>query len=84
MPERRSELDVATRRILGAVHEMRPATLASRTVDVGSARVRLLVRTDGGVTRVVAVCAAADRERVARALAGARFALAGAGIVVAA
>ena len=47
-------------------------------------RVRLLVRVDAAATRVVAICAAADRDRVACALAHARFALAGAGMTLAA
>jgi hypothetical protein len=39
----------------------------------------LLVRSQGGVTRVVALCAAPLKERVDRALAQARFALAAGG-----
>jgi hypothetical protein len=38
------------------------------------------VRSDGARTRVVAVCAPPLRERVERALAQARFALAGCGV----
>ena len=43
-------------------------------------RVQLIVRSDGARTRVVAVCAPPLRERVERALAHARFALAGCGV----
>ncbi len=43
-------------------------------------RVALIVRSDGARTRVVAVCAPPLRERVERALAHARFALAGRGL----
>jgi hypothetical protein len=56
----------------------------AQTVSLGATRVRLLVRTDAGVTRVIALCAAADREKVARALAHVRVALAGAGVTLAA
>jgi hypothetical protein len=56
----------------------------ARTVTLGSSRVRLLVRTDAGGTRIVALCASADRERVARALAQVRVALAAAGVTLAA
>ena len=52
---------------------------AAHTVDVAGGRVRLLVRVSHGVTRIIAVCAAPLREPVERALASARFALAGSG-----
>jgi hypothetical protein len=68
-------------RITAALATARPI---ARTVAIGDHRVRLLVRSDAGGTRVVAICAAADRDRVARALAGVRVALAGAGVTVAA
>jgi hypothetical protein len=55
---------------------------ASQTVDLGGGRVQLLVRTDGPTTRIVAVCATEARPRVERALAQARFALAGRGLAV--
>lgn len=66
------------------------ATIATRgqdgahTVALGRGRVRVMVRTDAGVTRLVALCAERDREAVARALAATRFALATAGFAVAA
>jgi hypothetical protein len=53
---------------------------ASFTVSAGSGRVHVIVRSDGARTRVVAVCAPPLRERVERALAHARFALAGRGV----
>ena len=53
---------------------------ASFAVRGSDGRVHLIVRTDGTRTRVVAVCAPALRERVERALAQARFALAGCGV----
>jgi hypothetical protein len=44
--------------------------------------VRLLVQSDGRTTRIVALCSAALREPVQRAVASARYALACAGIEV--
>src|SRR5581483_12271142 len=52
---------------------------ASFTVRCGDRRVHLVVRANEGRTRVVAVCAPDVRPRVERALAHARFALAGRG-----
>jgi hypothetical protein len=53
---------------------------ASFTVRAAGGRVHLVVRSDGARTRVVAVCAPPLRERVERALAHVRFALAGSGV----
>jgi hypothetical protein len=50
------------------------------TLRAGGGRVRLMVRSEGTRMRVVAICAPAARERVERALAQARFALAGHGL----
>lgn len=55
---------------------------ASFTVRAESGRVHVLVRSDGARTRLVAVCAPPLRERVERALAQVRFALAGRGMHV--
>jgi hypothetical protein len=52
----------------------------SFALRAGIGRVQLLVRSDGTRTRVVALCTASVRERVERALAQARFALAGHGV----
>ena len=54
-----------------------PASFAVRTAG---GRIHLVVRCDGARTRVVAVCAPPLRERVERAVAHARFALAGCGL----
>jgi hypothetical protein len=54
------------------------ANATAHTVDVAGGRVRLLVRSDGRTTRIVALCSRPLREQVERALAGARFALAAA------
>jgi hypothetical protein len=54
-----------------------PFSFAVRAADGG---VQLLVRGGGGCTRVLAVCAPALRERVERALASARLALARGGV----
>ena len=56
------------------------AVAASFAVRGAGGRVHLIVRSDGALTRIVAVCAAPLRERVERALAQARFALAGRGV----
>jgi hypothetical protein len=62
-----------------ALHPPRGA-MASFAVSGTGGRVHLVVRSDGARTRVVAVCAPPLRERVERALAHARFALAGCGV----
>jgi hypothetical protein len=53
---------------------------ASFAIRAGGGRIHLIVRADGTHTRVVAVCTAPLRERVERALAQARFALAARGV----
>lgn len=84
-PERRSATGALARRIEHAVRKhraagsLRPAAIA---IDAGNGRVRVFVRTDGATTRIVALCAPQLRERVDRALAHARFALAGAGVAL--
>lgn len=85
VPERRAAADIVVQRIGRAVVRLaRTQRPVACTVALGTGRVQLLVRSDAGGTRIVAVCAAADRERVGRALAAARFAVAGAGIMLAA
>jgi hypothetical protein len=68
----------AARRIASALAAFAggPRIARAQTIEVAGGRVRLLVRSDGRTTRVVAVCSAALREPVERALAGARYALA--------
>jgi hypothetical protein len=56
-----------------------PVRSAAVAIEAGSGRVHLLVQTDGITTRIVALCAPHLRERVDRALAQARFALAASG-----
>ena len=81
-PERRVPVSELARRIQRALqtHVIHapsvPVTLAIAAAD---GRVALFVRNDGGTTRVVAICAPPLRERVDRALAQARFALAARG-----
>lgn len=60
------------------IHPERPASFALRTAD---GRIHLTIRTDGARTRLVAICAPSLRDRVERALAQARFALAGRGLM---
>jgi hypothetical protein len=78
--ERRRPQTETARRIGRAVATLTatPHAPAAHTVDVAGGRVRLLVRSDGRTTRIVALCSRPLREQVERALAGARFALAAA------
>jgi hypothetical protein len=79
--ERRCPLTETARRIERAVAALATApypNATAHTVDVAGGRVRLLVRSDGRTTRIVALCSRPLREQVERALAGARFALAAA------
>lgn len=81
--ERRSEKCALARRIERGVRAQgRRPGLGSFAVRDEHARVHVTVRTSGGQTRVVAVCEPALRERVERALAQSRFALAGRGLRV--
>lgn len=84
--ERRRPVTAAAQRIERAVVRLtgRRPVPAAHTVDVAGGRVRLLVHTDGRTTRIVAVCSSPQRDVVERALASARFTLAGAGVAVAA
>lgn len=80
--ERRKGGGELARRIERAIvkHVARaPQRTAAIAIDAGDGRVHLLVRTDRATTRIVALCAPHLRERVDRALAHARFALAAGG-----
>jgi hypothetical protein len=83
--ERRRPVSETGRRIERAVERL--AWLrrmpAAQTIDVDGGRIRLLLHHDGTTTRIVALCSRPLREQVERALASARFALAGAGVAVA-
>lgn len=83
-PDRRRPASDQSRRIERAVVTLtgRRPVPAAHTVDVDGGRVRLLVHTNGRATRIVAVCSPPLRDVVERALASARFTLAGAGIAV--
>lgn len=83
-PERRRPACETSRRIERAVTTLatRPSAVTAHTVDVAGGRVRLLVRSDRSATRIIAVCSSPLREPVERALAHARFALAGARFAV--
>jgi hypothetical protein len=82
--ERRRAPSETERRVGRAIAALarRPRAPVAHTVDVAGGRVRLLVQSDGRTTRIVALCSAALREPVGRAVASARFALAGAGVAV--
>jgi hypothetical protein len=76
-PERRAPKSELGRRLERALLRRLPReTQTQFALSAAGGRVHLLVRADGSRTRVVAVCAPALRERVERALAHARFALA--------
>jgi len=80
--ERRKGGGELARRIERAIvkHVARePQRAAAIAIDAGDGRVHLLVRTDRATTRIVALCSPHLRERVDRALAHARFALAACG-----
>jgi hypothetical protein len=79
--ERRApRCELAERIELALTRRVRRAVPASFAVQVAGGRVRILVRGEGTRTRVLAVCAPPLRDRVERALAQARFALAARGI----
>jgi hypothetical protein len=81
--ERRSPAGELARRIERAVlrHVVRGARRnTSVAIDAGNGRIAVLIRTEGATTRIVALCSPLLRERVDRALAHARFALAAAGL----
>jgi hypothetical protein len=80
--ERRRPVSETARRIERTVQRLAamPSVPAAHTIDVDGGRVRLIVHHDGRTARLVALCSAPLREQVERALAGARFALAGAGV----
>ena len=80
--ERRAAKSQLTRRLERALAQRAqrewPSSFALRTAD---GRIHLMIRNDGTRTRLVAICAPSLRERVERALAQARFALAGHGVM---
>ncbi len=79
--ERRIPKTELARRIEHRLTRRSPSgAAASFAVRGAGGRVHLVVRSDGALTRVVAVCAPPLRERVERALAQARFVLAGRGV----
>jgi hypothetical protein len=84
LPERRRPASETARRIERAVERLsaRRPVPAAHTLDVAGGRVRLLVHHDGNALRIVALCSSPLRDVVERALASARFALAGTGVRV--
>jgi hypothetical protein len=80
--ERRGPTELARRIERGLAQQRAPhAGAASFTIQAAGGRVHIVVRSNGDRTRVVAVCAPPLRERVERALAHVRFALAGSGVL---
>jgi len=84
VPERRRPASETARRIERALERLsaRRPVPAAHTLDVAGGRVRLLVHHDGQALRIVALCSSPLRDVVERALASARFALAGTGVRV--
>jgi hypothetical protein len=82
--ERRSAPTLAARRVERALATIagRPQPRSSQTIALDGGRVTLLVRSDAGATRIVALCGEPLRATVERALAHARFALAARGSAV--
>jgi hypothetical protein len=81
LAERRLPKSALARHIeRGIVRRSPVPETASFVVRAANGRVHLVVRCGESGTRVVAVCAPPLRERVERALAQARFALAGCGV----
>lgn len=80
-PDRRAPKSELARRIERVLARSRTQTIPSSfAIHAADGRVQILVRGDGERTRIVALCAPTLRERVDRALAQARFALAGRGV----
>jgi hypothetical protein len=78
VPERRAAKTAFARTLeRGIARRAACGQTASFVVRGANGRVQLVVRTGAGPTRVVAICAPPMRERVERALAHARFTLAG-------
>jgi hypothetical protein len=81
LPERRAPKTELARRIERVLARPRAQHAASSVaIHAADGRVQILVRGDGERTRIVALCVPTLRERVDRALAQARFALAGRGV----
>jgi hypothetical protein len=82
--ERRSVPTDLARRLERAVERAVRTTYrrTSQTIAVDGGRVTVLVRSEPGATRIVALCGEPVREAVERALAHARFALAARGYAV--
>jgi hypothetical protein len=82
--ERRRLPTDATRRVERAVERIvhAPHQRTSQTIAIDGGRVTLLVRSEPGATRIVALCSEPVRAGVERALAHARFVLAARGRAV--
>jgi hypothetical protein len=83
-PERRAPRSALARRIESAF--LNPRTTPDRATfsvgDSGGSRVHVTLQSVGGRVRLVALCLPSARERVARALEQARYALAARGVVL--
>jgi len=79
--ERRAAKSTLARKLERALtHRAGRERLSSFALRTAGGRIHLMVRNDGIRIRLVAICAPSLRDRVERALAQARFALAGQGV----
>jgi hypothetical protein len=79
--ERRAAKSPLARRIERALAHRGCEEASSFALRSADGRIHLSIRTNGARTRLVAICAPSLRERVEQALAQARFALAGRGLM---
>lgn len=82
VPERRAARSALAARIVRTFSAPRVPARATFAVGASNARVHVMLQTCGRRARLVAVCAPHERPRVERALAQARFALAGRGLTL--
>jgi hypothetical protein len=83
MPDRRAVRSTLARRIERTfLHSIARPKRATFTLDGTAARVHVALQTTPAGVRIIAVCQASMRTRVARALDEARYALAARGIVL--
>jgi len=79
--ERRGSPAPLARRVVHALERRIPARIpASVALRTDAGRIAIVVRKDGPTVRLIALCTPPLRDRVERALAQARYALAGRGI----
>ncbi|MGA8534787.1 MAG: hypothetical protein WB615_11805, partial [Candidatus Tumulicola sp.] len=81
--ESRFRRSALARKIESVALDPRPRVERSTfTIGRGGPRVHVVLQSNGGIVRLIAICRPAYREMVARALAQARFALASRGCAI--